>query len=284
MLQAAEDYLRQRDVDAPKRSVELLMGRVMGISRLDLYLAHDRPVNEAERTRLRALIADRGRHVPVAHLLGDWEFFGLELEVTADVLVPRPETEHLAELAIERAPADARCLDLGTGSGAIAIALAAKRPDVTVVASEVSPAAAAVARRNVARHDLGDRVEVVDGETWQPLTGREPFDLLVSNPPYVDPAQPELLAPDVREFEPQVALFTEPGDPGSCYRAILEGVPDHVRAGGWILLETGMGASEAAHALLEQASFTTDVELTNDLAGVPRYLSARVTGNRPRTA
>ena len=201
----------------------------------------------------------------------------------AEILSKLKDVRRLC-MAIEKAPQDARCVDLGTGSGAIAIALAVNRPDVTVVASEISPQAAAVARRNVARHHLGDRVEVVEGETWLPLRGREPFDLLVSNPPYVDPAQPELLAPEVREFEPQVALFTEPGDPASCYRAILAGVPDHVRAGGWLLLETGMGASEAALALLEQAPFATDVEITPDLAGLPRYLSARVTGYRSRTA
>lgn len=278
ILRAAEGYLRERGVDAPRRSVELLMERVIGLSRLDLYLAHDRPVDEQEKARLRALLARRARHEPVAYLLGDWEFLGLEFEVTPHVLVPRPETEALAELAIEAAPRGGRCLDLGTGSGAIAVALAAKRSDIRVVATDVSPEAAEVARRNATRHGVADRVEIVVGDVWAPVSGMAPFDVVVSNPPYVDPGRPDLLAADVREFEPHLALFTPDGDPGAFYRRILEGVPGRVAPGGVLLLETGVGAAEAAHQLLLDAPFLEEVEPREDLAGLPRYLRARVTG------
>lgn len=276
ILRAAERYLGERGVDAPRRSAELLMGRVLGMGKLDLYLAHDRPLSEAERGHLRGLIGERGRGVPVAHLLGDWDFFGLELTVTKDVLVPRPETEHLVELAVELAPPNALCADLGTGSGAIGIALAVHRPDVRVVASDLDPRAAAVARRNVERHGVAERVRVVEGRDWEPLAASGPFDLLVSNPPYVDPSRPDLVERDVAQFEPGVALFSEPGRPASAYPAIVRGAADHLRAGAWLLLETGVGAAEPALELMRQAEFLCEAELRKDLAGHPRYLLARV--------
>jgi len=137
ILTAATAWLDARGVDAPRRSMELLMGHVLGLDRLKLYLAHDRPVSPDERTRLRELVARRGRHEPVAHLLGTWEFYGHELEVGPDVLVPRPETEGLVDLALARLPMDAcRVVDLGTGSGAIAIAIALARPSAEIVAIE----------------------------------------------------------------------------------------------------------------------------------------------------
>lgn len=275
ILRAAEHYLRERRIDAPRRSAELLMARLLGMSRLELYLAHDRPLTEPERATLRRLVAERGRGVPLAHLLGDWDFLGLCLRVDASVLIPRSETEHLAELAIASAPRGARCLDLGTGSGAIAIALGVQRRDVTVVATDVSPAAAAVARENVTRHGVEERVRVVEGSYWEPLRDEAPFDVLVSNPPYVDPDRADLLAPDVRAFEPHVALFTAPGDPVSAYRAILRGVPTGLQRGALLLMETGVGAAEPALALLRAAPFLTEVELRPDLAGLPRYLIAR---------
>lgn len=276
VLRAAEGYLSERGVDAPRRSAELLMGRVLGLTKLDLYLSHDRPVSEDERARLRTWIGERGRGVPVAHLLGDWDFYGLELTVTKDVLVPRPETEHLVELAIELAPPNARCVDLGTGSGAIAVALASQRPDVTVVATEVEAAAAAIARQNVQRHDLDERVEIVVGRTWEPLADAAPFDLLVSNPPYVDPSRPDLIAPDVLEFEPAAALFSEPGLPCSAYEEILAGLPERLCVGGQVLFETGVGAAEPALELMRRAECLEQVELRPDLADLPRYLLARV--------
>jgi release factor glutamine methyltransferase len=277
VLRAAEGYLAGRAVDAPRRSAELLIAHLLGLTRLQLYLAHDRPLSEAERARLRELVAQRGRGVPLAYLLGGCEFFGLELVLTRDVLVPRPETEGLVELAIERAPRGARCADLGTGSGAIAVALAHARDDVTVVASDVSAAAAAVAQRNVERHGLQARVEVRCGSYWEPLAPAAPFDLLVSNPPYVDRAQPELLAAEVVAHEPHAALFAA-GGADAAYRAILEGARAHLRPGAWLLLETGVGIAERALALVEGAPFLEGAELRPDLAGLPRYVLARVVG------
>jgi release factor glutamine methyltransferase len=225
ILRVAERWLAARGVDAPRRSTELMIGRVLGLDRLHLYLAHDRPLTSAEKDRLRELVARRGRHEPLSYVLGDHDFRGHLLEVDAAVLIPRPETEELVDLALARAPHGARCADLGTGSGAIAIALARERPDVEVWAVDVSPAALEVARRNVRAHGLADRVRLCAGSYWSGLAGAPPFDLVVGNPPYVDPAGPDPLAPDVARFEPATALLTPPGDPAAHYREIVAGLP-----------------------------------------------------------
>jgi release factor glutamine methyltransferase len=275
VLAAAEQWLQGRGVGAPRRSAELLLGKVLGLDRLQLYLQHDRPLDGAERAALRALVARRGNKEPVAHLLGEWSFRGHDLAVSAAVLIPRPETEDLVALALERAPREARVVELGTGSGAIAIALALERPDLRIVATDLSRNALALAAGNVARHGVGARVALRPGSWWEAVAGEEPFDLVVSNPPYVDPARPELLDAEVRDFEPPLALFSECGDPVSSYRAIAAGLPAFLRQGGWLLLETGAGAAEPARDLLLGVPELGAVELLPDLAGLPRYLCAR---------
>ncbi len=275
VLRGAEAWLSGRGVDAPKRSAELLLGKVLGLSRLDLYLAHDRPLSADERGAMRALVARRGNGEPVAHLLGSWSFRGLELAVGPAVLVPRPETEELVGIAAARAVQGGEVVDLGTGSGAIAIALAVERPDLRVFASDVSQNALAVAAANVARHGAGDRVALALGSWWQAVPPGRTFDLVASNPPYIDPAAPAGLATDVRAFEPPLALFTATGDVLSCYRAIVDGLAERLRPGGWFVAETGVGASDAARDLLAAQPFLTDVELLPDAARIDRFLLAR---------
>ena len=274
VLRGAEQWLAGRGVDAPKRAAELLLGKVLGLDRLALYLAHDRPLDEQERAQLRALVVRRAHGEPVAYLLGSWSFRGLELAVSPAVLVPRPETEELATLALERAPQGGSVVDLGTGSGALAIALAVERPDLRLVAVDVSHNALELAKANAARHGVAERITFAHGSWWEPLGGSA-FDLVVSNPPYVDPQAPAGLAPDVRAHEPPLALFTAPGDPASCYRAIVAGVPAHLRPGGWLVAETGVGASGPALAWLQQQPFLQAVELRPDFAGIDRYLLAQ---------
>ena len=274
MLRAAEGWFAERQIDGPRRSAELLLGAVLGLDRLQLYLHHERPLDARERAAMRELTARRGRGEPAAHLLGSWSFRGHELEVSPAVLIPRPETEQLVTLAIERAPADGRVVDLGTGSGAIAIALAIERPDLRIVATDSSRDALAVAERNVARHRVADRVRLRRGSWWAACAGEAPFDLVVSNPPYVDPAQPELLDREVRDHEPALALFSQDGDPVSCYRAIIAGLQQWMPGGGQLLLETGVGAAEPALRLLQARAGLTQCELHSDLAGHPRYLLA----------
>lgn len=274
VLRAAERYLRDRRVDEPRRSAELLLAAVLGVTRLQLYLDHDRPMAEDELGRMRELLARRGRHEPIGYLLGSVEFCSLAIAVDRRVLIPRPETEGLVELAVARLPRGGHCLDLGTGSGAIALALAHARPDLTLTAVDISEEALAVARHNAAATDLAARCEFLASDWWSALAGRR-FAALVANPPYVDPDRPDLLAADVRDFEPHLALFGTSGDPVSAYRSIVAGIPDHLDDGAWCLLETGVGVAEPALALLRGSGFLADVELLRDLAGLPRYLVAR---------
>jgi release factor glutamine methyltransferase len=275
VLRGAEEWLQRRGVEAPKRSAELLLGKVLGLDRLRLYLAHDRPMDEAERASMRALITRRAAGEPVAYLLGSWSFRGHELTVSPAVLVPRPETEDLVSLALDRAPQGGRVVDLGTGSGAIAIAIAKERPDLRVTAVEVSRNALQLATSNAAHHGLGDRVDFRLGSWWEPIAADELYDVVVSNPPYIDPAAPLGLAADVKAHEPPLALFTASGDVLSCYRAIVAGLPQHLAAGGWFLTETGPCASVAALGLLQQQAFLADAALQPDFAGLDRYLLAR---------
>lgn len=276
VLRGAKAWLEQRGVEAPKRSAELLLGKVLGLSSLELYLAHDKPMQEPERAAMRELLRRRGEGEPVAHLLGSWSFRGLELEVSSAVLVPRPETEELVTLALERAPTAATAIDLGTGSGAIAIALAVERPGLAVTAVDLSENALAVARRNAARHGVAERIRFVRGSWWQPLAADERFDLVVSNPPYVDPDGDDLAA-DVRAFEPPLALFSAPGDPVSCYRELYAGLAAHLQPGGRFLAETGVGASGPAFELLQAQPELADTALEPDFAGIDRFLIARRT-------
>ena len=275
VLRAAEGWFGQHEIEAPRRSAELLLGKVLGLDRLQLYMQHDRPLTDEERAAMRALTLRRGKREPVAHLIGSWSFRGLELEVSPAVLIPRPETEELVDLVLANAPQGARVVDLGTGSGAIAIAIAVERPDVTVVAVDVSKNALDVAGRNVARHGVGDRVALRHGSWWEGCRGEAAFDVLVSNPPYVDPDLPALLADDVREFEPPLALFSQAGDPASCYRAIVEGIAEHVKPGGFVAMETGVGASDASLAALQSCSALESAALRKDLAGHDRFVVAR---------
>lgn len=275
VLRGAETWLARRGVDAPKRSAELLLGKVLGLSRLQLYLAHDRPLDPRERAAMRTLVARRGDGEPVAYLLGSWSFRGLELAVGPAVLIPRPETEELIDLLAARAPAGGKVIDLGTGSGAIAIAAAVARPDLHVTAVDVSTEALAIATANVQRHHVADRVTLQHGSWWEAVPADATFDVVVSNPPYIDPADTRGLAADVRAFEPALALFSASGDVLSCYRAIVQPLAQRLRPGGWLLCETGVGASELGLAWLRMQPQLVEAQLLPDLAGIPRFLLAR---------
>jgi release factor glutamine methyltransferase len=277
VLRGAEQWLARRGIDAPRRSSELLLGKVLGLSRLALYLEHDRPLDADERSAMRDLVARRGQGEPVAYLLGSWEFRGLELTVGPAVLVPRPETEELVDVVLQRLPAagSPRIVDLGTGSGAIAIAIAVERPDANVTAVELSQNALAVARENAARHGVAERVRFLQGSWWDAVPAGERFDAVVSNPPYIDPDACDGLSPDVRAHEPPLALFTAAGDAGSCYRAIAAPLGGRLVPGGWFAAETGLGASDVALEVLRTAPGLVEAELLADLSGAVRFVLAR---------
>ena len=280
VLRGAEGWLSKRGVDSPKRSAELLLGHVLKLDRLALYLEHDRPLNEEERAAMRALVLRRGDGEPVAHLLGSWSFRGHELEVGPAVLIPRPETEELVDVALAklRAHGGTSVVDLGTGSGAIAIALAVEHPGLDVLGTDASQNALAVARNNSEYHKVTDRLQLVHGSWWQPVPEGSQFDLVVSNPPYIDPKALDGLEDDVQKFEPPLALFSAPGDVASCYRELASGLERHLRPGGWLLVETGHLAASASRDVFAELPFLVGVELLEDLGGQPRFVVAQRQG------
>ncbi len=247
----------------------ILLCHALGLSRMGLITQSERALTADEAARLSALIARRLAGEPVAYIIGRREFYGLDFAVDANVLIPRPETELLVELALARLPPRGRVLDMGTGSGAIAVALAHTRPDAAVTALDVSAGALAVAARNAASN--GASVRFLQSDWFGALTD-ESFDLIVSNPPYIASGDRHLAEGDLR-FEPAGAL-TDHADGLSALRRIAGGAPAHLVPGGWLLMEHGYDQSDAVQALLTAAGWQ-DVQSWHDLAGI-----ARVTGGR----
>jgi release factor glutamine methyltransferase len=270
LLRVTAPYLAKKGSASARLDAELLLAETLGLpGRVELYLQHDRPLTGGEVEGYRELVRRRSQGEPVAYLLGRARFYEEELEVTPAVLVPRPDTETLVEAALARLPMDGtgRLADVGTGSGAVAIALARKRQGLTVVATELSPTAAAVARRNVARYGLEARVQVVVTDLLAGVAG--PFDLVVSNPPYIAADDPRV-EPGVRRFEPGLALFSG-ADGLDAIRRLLVEVPPRLAPGGALLVEVGAEQAPAASEVARAAGWT-GVVARKDLSGVERVL------------
>lgn len=249
----------------------ILVSHALRLTRVQLITQSERLLSIDEAARLTSLFRRRIAGEPIAYITGEREFYGLMLHTTPDVLIPRPETELLVELALERLPRGGRVLDMGTGSGAIAIAIAHTRPDATVMAIDVSESALAVARGNATRHDAN--VTFVQSD-WYAALKDERFDIIVSNPPYIVDADPHLSQGDLR-FEPIDAL-TDHADGLSALRTIIKGAPDHLSVGGWLMMEHGYDQSAAVRALLSARGFH-EVQSWADLAGIERVSGGRLT-------
>lgn len=247
----------------------LLVCHALGLSRTALITQSERVLSEEEALRISALLQRRLDGEPVAYILGQREFYGLPFEVGPAVLIPRPETELLVELALERLPPKGRVLDMGTGSGAIAVALAHTRPDAQVSALDVSKDALATAARNAASN--GATVRFLES-SWYAAVGSEQFDLIVSNPPYIAAGDRHLSEGDLR-FEPTGAL-TDHADGLSALRTIIAGAARHLPPQGWLLMEHGYDQSQAVRELLAQAGFS-EVQSWADLAGIERVSGGR---------
>ncbi len=216
LLSWVTEYLGTKGIDSPRLSAELLLSHILGKKRIELYTQFDHRVAEDQLARLRDLVKRAGQHEPVAYLVGKVEFYSLELNVTPDCMIPRPETELLVERAIEflrgRTGLQLVC-DLCTGSGCIGIVIAKNCPNARIIASDISDDAIKVAAQNVQKHQLDKQVELLCGDLFEPVTGRLPgdrLDLIVCNPPYVSAAEYEALAKNVRDYEPRLALFAGP--------------------------------------------------------------------------
>lgn len=247
----------------------ILLCHALGITRVGLITQSERQLTEEEAARLSALVGRRIGGEPIAYIVGQREFFGLPFRVTPAVLIPRPDTELIVELALERLPAQARMLDMGTGSGAIAVAVAHTRPDAQVTALDVSEDALAVARANAEAN--GARVRFLRSDWFAALEG-DTFELVVSNPPYIASGDEHLAQGDLR-FEPADAL-TDHADGLSDLRTIIAGAAAHLAPDGWLLLEHGYDQAEAVHALLTDAGYL-EAQSWRDLAGIERVSGGR---------
>jgi len=276
--------LRAADVPSFTLAAELLLLHTLGRDRAWLYAHPDEPLTDAEAQRFLALAARRAAGEPTQHLTGKQEFWGLEFAVTADVLIPRPETEHVIEVALDRLALKElrngrpqlttgqglRIADIGTGSGCIAIALAKELPAAQIYATDISAAALEVARRNALRHGVAERICFAEAS----LLGKSDsfFDLILSNPPYVGRREAASLAREVREHEPEMALYG--GQDGSeFYGELIAEAGQRLKPQGILVVELGHESLPAVEVLLEPATWI-NVGVTNDLAGIPRVIAA----------
>jgi release factor glutamine methyltransferase len=267
VLSATSDYLARKGVDTPRLDAELILSQAFSLSRIELYTAFDRPLTEAERSVARGLVERRGRREPLAYVLGQWGFRRLMLATDARALVPRPETEIVVEraLALIADLESPRVVDVGTGTGAIALAIADEHPDAVVTATDLSPAALALARENADR--LGLVVVTVEADLLGGLSG--PFDLVVSNPPYVSADELPGLEPEVRDWEPKLALVgdTHTEELARSARSVL-------RDGGHIVFECHESHAGSVAAMLGELGYL-EATITRDLAGRERVVEAR---------
>ena len=276
ILENTSRFFAAKGLENARLQAELLLAAVLDVKRLDLYLQFERPLHTSEVDRYREYVRQRLQRVPVQYITGVAAFRHLELTVTPAVLIPRPETEVLVDVALELLPAGGRVLDLCCGSGAVALSLAQEAAAAEVVAADVSAAALEVAKANGQRCGLAERVEWHCGDLFAPLHGIEPFDLIAANPPYVRHSDLAQLAPEVRDYEPHLAL--DGGEDGlAYYRRIAQEVADFIRPGGYLLLEVGDGQSAAVEDLLARSVRLTEVQIRPDLNQIPRVVVARAT-------
>lgn len=244
ILKVTSDYLTGKGIDSPRLSAELLLAHQLNLDRVNLYLNYDRPLNEKELDGYRSLVRRRLNREPIQYITGVQEFWSLDFAVNPDVLIPRPESEVLIEQVLSlfeggRVPEgrSPRILDLGTGSGALAVTLAREIENAVIWASDISKAALEVARRNAGRHGVAERITFVEGDLFQPFRARHPsFDVILSNPPYIISSELDALAPEVRDHEPRLALDGGVGGMDYITKILAEG-PEYLNSKGWILME-----------------------------------------------
>lgn len=274
VLQWTRDRFSKEGLGSARLDAEVLLAYALSCDRVGLYLDLDRPLDPSERGRYRELVARRLQREPVAYLVGEKEFWSRSFLVDARVLTPRPETELLVEQSLHalrdfRAP---RVLDVGTGSGIVAVTLAAERPDALVVATDISADALAVARQNADRHEV--TIEFREGDLLDGLGDQPAFRLIAANLPYVAHAERDSLEPELLR-EPAGALFAE-ADGLALLTRLIRTAPPRLEPGGLLLLEVGQGQADAVSALLREAGFSDDVAVHRDLAGIERVVSARL--------
>lgn len=273
VLDSTRAWFEKRGLESPRLDAEVLIADALGLPRVMLYAHFDRPLGEAELAQIRERVRRRGSREPVAYITRTREFWSLPLEVDSNVLIPRPDTESLVEVALElaRASGSRKLADVGTGSGCIALALAQELPEASVTAFDVSAAALAVARRNAERHGLAERVSFAESDLLQ-NAGEARFELIAANLPYVTELEHATLAPDVKDHEPKLALVGGPDGLGPI-RRLIDQAPGHLDPGGHLVLEAGATQLGEVAKLLEARGFR-DVRVEKDYGELDRVASA----------
>lgn len=271
LLRWTAEYFSGKGIENGRLDAELLLAHMLGLDRVGVYLNYDRPLQSEELAAYRKLVERRAKREPLAYILQECEFWSLPLLVTPAVLIPRPETEVLVEEALKRLPHHGRVLDIGLGSGAIAVALAHERSDARVEGIDMSAAALAVAQKNAATNGVTERCAFRLGDLYA-LDGG-PYHVIVSNPPYIAQGEMAGLMPEVRDFEPHLALVAG-ADGLDCYRALIPSAREQLHAGGWLLVEVGAGQSAAVHEFFAAAGYS-DIFTSRDLAGIERVVGGQ---------
>jgi release factor glutamine methyltransferase len=278
VLEWTVKYLKEHGSASPRLDAEVLLAHARGCPRIQLYTSYDEPLSDQVRARMRELVQRRAGSEPVAYLVGHREFFSLDFEVTPDVLIPRPDTETLVLEALEllKSREQPRVLDIGTGSGCIAVAIAVNCLVAQVTAVDQSPAAIELARRNARRHNVTDRVEVLESDLFGALPDGSQFDMIVSNPPYVREDELDELDADIRLHEPHAALLAGP-DGLDVIRRIVNDAGQFLAENGWLLLECSPEQAGTIRTLIEVAGRFGPTTIHTDLGGQPRVVAAQRT-------
>lgn len=275
VMRVASGWLTEQGVEDAALDVQILLARALGCRRLDLFMDHDRPLEERELEAFRALMRRRAAREPVAYITGERGFFGLTFQVAPGVLIPRPESEHLVEVGLaelDRLEREApRFADVGTGSGCVALALLSQHPSLRGVALDVSPEALSIARRNAGELGLTDRLLLARGDLLASLAPAS-LELVVSNPPYITPSEAHLLSPEVARYEPRQALFDAEGLPLT--RRLVREARRVLCAGGALAIETGYQSADLVAGFMQAEGFE-DVRRVPDLARIERVVVGR---------
>jgi release factor glutamine methyltransferase len=279
LLDWTAKFLAQKGSEFPRLDTEVLLSHALGCKRIELYTRFEEPATEEARARFKELIRKRLEGCPVAYLVGRKEFFSLQFEVSPAVLIPRPDTETLVveALRLAREMPEPHIIDIGTGSGAIAIAVAKQHKGAKVTATDICGEALTVARRNAAGHGLAERIHFLQGDLFEPVPAEERFDLILSNPPYIAQEDMAKLPIGVRDYEPHAALNGGPGGYAVFDRLIRE-APRHLRPGGYLIVEIGSPQEDTARQRIDAHGGYELASTIKDGSGHPRVLVARWPG------
>jgi release factor glutamine methyltransferase len=273
IIKKTTEFFAAKGVESPRLNAELLVGHALGLKRMQLYIQFERLLTEAELEKIRPLVRRRAQREPIQYILGETEWFGLKLKVDRRVLIPRPETERLAELVTQLLTIPpARILDLGTGSGALALGLAKHWPEAMVTAIDVSSEALALAQENAVALMLSERVRFVESSWFAAIPAGEQFDLIVANPPYLSEDETAAAEPEVRGHEPRTALVSPEGGIADLRVIVAASLP-FLNTGGLLALETGVAQHTELLRLCGEAGFSRS-ESKQDLAGRDRFVFA----------